>query len=74
MGTLPRRSLWLTVNNLGWVDRHIVRQWWFGGWVADIRRQWELDPAEPAILLLDNASSRADLQAMPWLRANRIHS
>jgi hypothetical protein len=39
-----------------------------------MRRQWGLDPAEPAILLLDNASSRADLQAMQWLRANHIHA
>jgi hypothetical protein len=38
LGTLHRRSLWLTVNNLGWVDRHIFREWWFWGWVADMRR------------------------------------
>jgi hypothetical protein len=61
LGTLHWRSLWLTVNNSGWVDRHVFRQWfkWFRGWVAEMRRQWRLDPAEPAILLLDNASSEA---------------
>jgi hypothetical protein len=45
LGTLHRRSLWRTVNNSGWVDGHISRQWckWFGGWVAEWRRQWGLD-------------------------------
>jgi hypothetical protein len=75
LGTLHKRWLRLTVNNSGWVDRCMLRQWckclW--GLVTGMRRQWGLEPAEPAILVLDNASSRADLEAMQWLRANHIH-
>ena len=67
--------LWLAVNSSGWVDRTVFRRWCerFAEWVAQIRVVWKLDPAEPAILVLDNAPTRGDLAALRLLAANHIH-
>jgi hypothetical protein len=49
------------------------RQWYklFESWIAQTRRRWAADPAEITILGLSNASSRADLRAVPWPSRNR---
>jgi hypothetical protein len=41
--------------------------------MAQTRVAWGLDPEEPAILILDNAPTRADLHALQTLAAAHIH-
>jgi hypothetical protein len=75
LASLQGSKLWLTVNKSGWVRRQEFRQWcqWFAAWVTRTRVSWGLDPAEPAILVLHNAPTRADLQALQALAAAHIH-
>jgi hypothetical protein len=75
LASLHERSLWLSVNRSGWVDRVIFRQWcqWFASWMAEIMALWRLGPEDPAILVLDNAPTRENLLALRLLAANHIH-
>jgi hypothetical protein len=74
LASLQERSLWLTVNPSGWVTRREFRMWcqWFAAWRAAARTRWGLEPTEPAILVLDSASTRADLEWMRLMAANHI--
>jgi hypothetical protein len=74
LASLHGRSLWLSVNHSGWVDRVIFWQWcqWSAFWMAEIRALWRLDPEEPVMLVLDNAPTRGNLLALQLLVASHI--
>jgi uncharacterized protein YecA (UPF0149 family) len=65
----------------GWVIRPEFRMWcqWFAAWLAAARTRWGLEPteqtepAEPAILVLDNGPTPADSESMRLMAAGHIH-
>jgi hypothetical protein len=51
-----------------------VRRWsvWLAAWATQTRASWGLDPAMPAILVLPNVPTSADLLALPSPAAEHI--
>jgi hypothetical protein len=71
---LQARSLWITISSKGWVDRKVFRQWcqWFAEWIAQKRAEWGLPSETPALLVMDNAPTRADLAGLQMLSEMNI--
>jgi hypothetical protein len=72
---LHQRSLWVAISGKGGVDRRVFRErcQWFGEWIVQRRIAVGMLPAEPAVLVLDNAPTRGDLAALQFLAEKNIN-
>jgi hypothetical protein len=59
----------VAIRSKGCVDGRVFREWcqWFAEWIA-----MGMLPAEPVILVLDNAPTRGDLAALQFLAEKLI--